>query len=90
MDQASAVDLATDAITVALELALPLLVAALAVGLIISLVQALTQIQEMTLSFIPKILATIGVLVLAGPWMLSRLLSYTTELFTSIPNLVGP
>ncbi|RDI75996.1 fliQ: flagellar biosynthetic protein FliQ [Gaiella occulta] len=89
MDQAYAVDLATRAIAIALELSLPLLVAGLAVGLLVSIFQALTQIQEMTLSFIPKIIVTIGVLALAGPWMLSRLLGFTTELFQSIPAVVG-
>lgn len=89
MDQAFAVDIATKTIFVALELSLPILGAGLVVGLVVSLVQALTQVQEMTLSFIPKILATIAVLALAGPWMLSRLLGFTTELFHSIPAIVG-
>ena len=89
MDQATAVDLATRAIGVALELSLPLLLAGLIVGLLVSLFQALTQIQEMTLSFIPKILATIAVLALGGPWMLSRLVDFTSELFRSIPQLTG-
>ena len=59
------------------------------VGLIISVFQAVTQIQEQTLTFIPKILATVVVLVVGGPWMLDQLLSYTRDLWTSIPNLIG-
>jgi flagellar biosynthetic protein FliP len=61
----------------------------LVIGLAVSVFQAVTQIQEQTLSFIPKILALAGVLIVAGPWMLGQLLSYTTDLWSSIPNLIG-
>jgi flagellar biosynthetic protein FliQ len=76
--------------TVTLEVSAPFLVAGLAVGLIVSIFQAATSIQEVTLSFIPKILVTGAVVVVAGPWMLGQLLAYTQALFTSIPTLVGP
>ncbi|TCV95551.1 flagellar biosynthesis protein FliQ [Biostraticola tofi] len=77
------------AMKVGLALAAPLLLAALFTGLIVSLLQAATQINEMTLSFIPKILAVVTTLVLAGPWMLSLLLDYMRTLFSSLPTLIG-
>ena len=67
----------------------PLLLTALLVGLIVSIFQAATQINEMTLSFIPKLLAMFAALVLAGPWMLAMLVDYVQRLFTSIPQLIG-
>jgi flagellar biosynthesis protein FliQ len=84
-----AVNLSMQAIELGLKLALPILLAGLVVGLVISVFQAVTQIQEMTLAFIPKILAIVAVMVLAGPWMLGQLLSYTQSLYESIPGLVG-
>ncbi len=60
------------------------------VGLVISIFQAVTQIQEMTLTFVPKILVTILTLIVAGPWMLSVLMDFTVGLFTSIPTYVRP
>ena len=82
-------ELSTQALEVALRVGLPLLGVGLVVGLAVSVFQAVTQIQEQTLSFIPKILATAAVLVVGGPWMLNQLLSYTAELWSSIPNMVG-
>lgn len=67
----------------------PLLLATLVTGLIISVFQAATQINEATLSFIPKLLITFVVLILAGPWMLSVMMDYTIRLFQSIPSLIG-
>lgn len=67
----------------------PMLGAALVTGLLVSLFQAATQINEMTLSFIPKLLVLALVLVLAGPWMLNTMLDYMQRLFTSIPTLIG-
>ncbi len=83
------VDLTTKAVELALKVGLPLLLVGLAVGLVISVFQAITQIQEQTLTFIPKILATVAVLVIGGPWMLDQLLSYTTDLWAAIPQLIG-
>jgi flagellar biosynthesis protein FliQ len=82
-------ELCTEALELALRIGLPLLVAGLVVGLAVSVFQAVTQIQEQTLSFIPKILALAGVLIVLGPWMLNQLLSYTTDLWGSIPQLIG-
>ncbi|HSI96001.1 MAG: flagellar biosynthesis protein FliQ [Methylophilaceae bacterium] len=67
----------------------PMLGAALITGLLVSLFQAATQINEMTLSFIPKLLVLILVLVLAGPWMMTMMLDYMRRLFTSIPGMIG-
>ncbi|HEY7618450.1 MAG TPA: flagellar biosynthesis protein FliQ [Solirubrobacteraceae bacterium] len=83
------VELATQALELTLRVALPLLLVGLVVGVAVSVFQAVTQIQEQTLSFIPKILALAGVLIVAGPWMLNQLLSYTTDLWASIPQLIG-
>jgi len=82
-------ELCTQALELTLRVALPLLLVGLVVGVAVSVFQAVTQIQEQTLSFIPKILALAGVLIVAGPWMLGQLLSYTTDLWSSIPNLIG-
>ncbi len=70
-------------------LLLVMLVPALVVGVLISMFQAATQINEMTLSFIPKLLITLLVLVVAGPWMLSLITEYTLKLFENIPGLIG-
>jgi flagellar biosynthetic protein FliQ len=77
------------ALEITLMLAAPLLLVALVTGLIIGAFQAATQINEMTLSFIPKVLALALTIVVAGPWMLKVLISYTRELFESIPGLIG-
>ena len=89
MTSDTVVQLMTGSIELALKVALPLLLVGLAVGLVISVFQAITQIQEQTLTFIPKILATVAVLVVGGPWMLDQLLSYTADLWGSIPQLIG-
>ena len=70
-------------------LAAPLLLSALAVGLLIGMFQAATQINEMTLSFIPKLITLAVALAVAGPWMLSLIMNFTRELVTSIPYLIG-
>lgn len=67
----------------------PLIVLALVVGLIISIFQATTQIQEQTLAFVPKIVAVLLGLVFFGPWMLSHMLSYATEIFSNLTRFVG-
>jgi flagellar biosynthetic protein FliQ len=84
------ISLATQAMNVAFKVAMPLLLAGLVVGLVVSVFQAVTQIQEQTLAFIPKIVAIAVVLVIAGPWMLGQVLTYTSDLYNSIPGLVGP
>ena len=77
------------ALEITILLSAPLLLAALIIGLLVGVFQAATQINEMTLSFIPKLIGMAGTLVVAGPWMLKTLVSYTRELFESIPGLIG-
>jgi flagellar biosynthesis protein FliQ len=89
MNQDVVISLAMDAMTLALKVGMPLLLVGLVVGLVVSIFQAVTQIQEMTLTFIPKILALGLVLMIAGPWMLGQLLTYTENLWTGIPGMVG-
>ncbi|WP_017893222.1 flagellar biosynthesis protein FliQ [Serratia sp. S4] len=89
MTPESVMALGTEAMKVALALAAPMLLAALISGMVVSLLQAATQINEMTLSFIPKILAVVATIVIAGPWMLNLLLDYMRTLFTNLPNLIG-
>lgn len=89
MNQDTVVNLATQAMSLALKIAGPLLLAALVVGLLISVFQAVTQIQEQSLSLIPKIAAVAVVIIVLGPWMLGQMVSYTTALYTSIPTMVG-
>lgn len=89
MTPESVMTLGYEAMKLSLLLAAPLLLVALVTGLLISLFQAATQINEMTLSFIPKLLAVFATLVIAGPWMLEAVLDYMRNLFASIPQLVG-
>lgn len=77
------------AIEVTLMLSGPLLLSTLVIGLIVSIFQAATQINEATLSFIPKLVAAFLILLLAGPWMLQLLVDYIRRLFESIPQLIG-
>ena len=77
------------ALWVTMLLAAPLLLSALAVGLLVGMFQAATQINEMTLSFIPKLLVLVLALVLAGPWMLSVIANYTKALMEQIPALIS-
>ena len=77
------------ALEMTLMLAAPLLLTALAVGLIVGIFQAATQINEMTLSFIPKLLAMAAILAMTGPWMLRTLVEYTRGLIESIPGMIG-
>lgn len=89
MNQDTVVNLASQAITLALSVAGPLLLASLVIGLVISVFQAVTQIQEQTLSLIPKIVGIVLVIVVLGPWMVNRMVTYTQNLYGSIPSLVG-
>ncbi|GAA8682620.1 flagellar biosynthesis protein FliQ [Helicobacter pylori] len=81
--------LAIETYKIALMISLPVLLAGLVVGLLVSIFQATTQINEMTLSFVPKILAVIGVLILTMPWMTNMLLDYTKTLIKLIPKIIG-
>ncbi len=89
MNQDTVANLAAQAISLALKIAGPLLLVALVIGLIVSVFQAVTQIQEQSLSLIPKIAGVAVVVVLLGPWMLGQIVSYTTALYTAIPSMVG-
>ena len=88
MSETEAIHLLARGIVVATELLLPVLIVSLVVGVTISLVQAATQVQEMTLSFAPKLGAILAVLVIMGPWMLGQLVDFTRDLFTQLPQLV--
>ena len=81
--------IAQRALEMTVLLAAPLLLVALAIGLLVGIFQAATQIHEMTLSFIPKLSGMAAALVIAGPWMLKQLVSYTRLLIESIPSLIG-
>jgi flagellar biosynthesis protein FliQ len=89
MDAASVLDLAQDSLILAAKLGAPILVTALVVGFAISLVQSITQIQEVTLSFVPKAVAVAVALIVCGQWMISEVVTFTTDLFQRIPALVG-
>ncbi len=89
MTPESVMSIAHQAMYVGLLLAAPLLLVALVVGLVVSLFQAATQINESTLSFIPKLLAVAVTLVIAGPWMMETLLDYMRQVFTITPAITG-
>ena len=89
MNQDTVVNLASQGMSLALKIAGPLLLVALVIGLIVSVFQAVTQIQEQSLSLIPKIAGVAVVVVVLGPWMLGQLVAYTTSLYTAIPSMVG-
>jgi flagellar biosynthesis protein FliQ len=89
MGPETVLDVGRDALWMTVMLAGPLLGAALAVGLLIGIFQAATQIQEMTLSFIPKLLALVVALFIAGPWMIQVLVTFSKRLITGIPGLIG-
>jgi flagellar biosynthetic protein FliQ len=86
MDVATAVDLARDATFLTLLLSAPVMLAAIFVGLFVSILQALTQIQEQTISFVPKILAMLLVMLYILPWGIDRLAEYSTNLIRNIPS----
>ncbi len=88
MDATQVMEIGRQALTLTMLLAAPLLLTALAVGLLIGLLQAATQVNEMTLSFIPKLLALALVLLIAGPWMLRTLVDFTRALIQALPGLV--
>jgi flagellar biosynthetic protein FliQ len=89
MTPATVVEIGRSAVEVMLLVSAPLFIAALVTGLLVSVFQAATQINEMTLSFVPKLIVIFTVLVLAGPWMLTVLTDYIRRLFESIPGMLG-
>jgi flagellar biosynthetic protein FliQ len=88
MDNTFAVEITNQAMKVTMMLAAPMLLGALVVGILVSLFQAVTQINEQTLSFIPKILVIIVSLIMLSPWMMETLTSFTHDLYVSIPTVV--
>lgn len=89
MSPMQVVSLGQDAVMVALMIAAPLLGTGMIVGLIVALFMATTQIQEMTLTFVPKIISVLIALIVFGSWMLIKMVDYTRNLFESIPTLIG-
>ncbi|MFT4174970.1 MAG: flagellar biosynthesis protein FliQ [Rhodocyclaceae bacterium] len=89
MTPTTVVALGREALELTLLVAAPLFIAALVTGLIVSILQAATQINEMTLSFVPKLVVIFGTLIIAGPWMITMLTDYIRRLFESIPTLIG-
>lgn len=89
MTQGLAIELARDAIVLAIIISAPLLIVAVGVGVLISIVQTVTQIQEQTLSFVPKLFAVAVAFLLSLSWVLQQLTAYAVDLFVSLPGLVG-
>lgn len=89
MTPESVINIVQQAVQVAVLVSAPMLLSGLVIGLLVSVFQAATSINEMTLSFIPKLLVTFIVLVVAGPWMLELMVDYMRRLFESIPGLIG-
>ncbi len=89
MNQDVVVNLAMEAMQLALKVGGPILIVGLVIGLLISVFQAVTQIQEQTLSFIPKVIGLAAVVIVGGPWMLGQMLGYTAQLWSAIPSMVG-
>jgi flagellar biosynthesis protein FliQ len=87
MTEQLAIDVAQNAFMIALQIGGPLLLSSLVVGMLVSVFQAVTQINEQTLSFVPKILVIAGALVVLGPWMATTLVSYMVGTFNSLPQL---
>lgn len=89
MTPESVMTMGRQAMEITLMVAAPMLLVALIIGLVVSIFQAATQINEATLSFIPKLVGIFVAIVVAGPWILSVMLDYMRQVFTGIPNLVG-
>lgn len=89
MNSDAVLSLSQNALQIAIMVSAPLLLTALVIGLVVSILQAATQINEATLSFIPKLLGVFAATVIAGPWMIQVLVDYMQRLFTSIPHVIG-
>ncbi len=89
MGNEAVIEITNEAMKIALMLAAPMLMGALIIGILVSLFQAVTQINEQTLSFIPKILIIVAALVFFSPWMLETLTEFTRETFLRIPEMVN-
>lgn len=89
MNADTVIDLSQQALYIITMLAAPMLISALLIGLFIGMFQAATQINEMTLSFIPKLLILVVAIMVAGPWMLDLIVNYMRNLYLSIPSLIA-
>ena len=89
MTDAAVIEIALNAIMTTAKLSAPILVVSLAIGLGISILQSVTQIQEVTLTFVPKLVGVGVVILAAGNWMLREIVAFTTQLFTQLPSLLG-
>ena len=89
MSPETVLTIASESLTLTALLAAPLLLVTLITGVLVGVLQAATQINEMTLSFIPKLLALVLTLLITGPWMLQLIIGYTRTLFTNIPGMLG-
>ncbi|MDE2276641.1 MAG: flagellar biosynthesis protein FliQ [Burkholderiales bacterium] len=89
MDAQQVLTIGQRALMLMLTVSAPVLLTALVVGLVVSIFQAATQINEATLSFVPKVLAAVAVLVIAGPWMVTTLVDYIRQMLMAIPSAVG-
>jgi flagellar biosynthesis protein FliQ len=89
MDTTAVLDIGLDALVLAAKLCAPVLITALVIGFAVSLLQSITQIQEVTLSFVPKAIGVAVALLVAGHWMIAETVSFTQELFARIPGLLG-
>ncbi len=89
MEASQVFTIGQEGLTILLSVAAPMLLTVLVVGLLVSILQAATQLNEATLSFVPKVLAAVAVMAIAGPWMLSTLVEYLQRVLQSIPTMVG-
>ena len=87
MTDAAVISLAQDALTTTLLVAAPILVVSLAIGMLVSVFQAMTQINEVTLTFVPKIFGVFAVCAIVGPWMIGTMVNYTSRLLATLPEL---
>lgn len=90
MSDAAVVALAQDALLTAFLVAAPILFVSLVIGMVVSVFQAMTQINEVTMTFVPKIFGVFAVAALLGPWMVGTMVSYTQRLYVSLPLIAGP
>jgi len=86
MDPQDAIDLGREAVNMALLIGAPVLLSGMVVGLVVGLLQAITQIQEQTVSFVPKLVAMVLILSLTVPWLINRMVQYSHDLIVNIPN----
>ncbi|MDH3249079.1 MAG: flagellar biosynthesis protein FliQ [Acidimicrobiia bacterium] len=89
MTETQAIEIVSEAIWIAARISAPILVTAIAVGVAVGLLQSVTQLQEQTLSFVPKFIAVGAVIILSGSWMIQQMVNYTIQLYNSIPGLLG-